>query len=118
MNRAWFVPVLVICRGGDGGLQFWNVVLLPHGASDRLLAHELWHVKQDIATAGLGPFLRLLVPGYKFRCEAAAYGESVRHGGDAARYARIMAENYGLDVSERQCLDAIERCAERGSLFA
>ncbi len=114
---AWFFPVLVIRWGGGWGRQFWNVVLLPHGASETLLRHELWHVKQDIVTCGLRPFLALLWPGFKFRCEAAAYAESVRHGGSLDRYARILSKQYGLGKSERECREAIERYLKSGRLL-
>jgi len=57
---------------------------------------------------------------YRFRIEAAAYGESVRIMGEdtADRYAAALAsDNYGLGKSHEDCRVQILKRSKDGRLF-
>lgn len=112
-------PPAIRLPSWDGwGHSFGPFVFLPNGGSERLLRHELWHVRQDYATFGLAPFLALLSKRFRYAREVAAYGESVRAGGDAKHYAKVLAgKHYAVGRTEAECWHAIAEAAERGKLF-
>lgn len=118
-KAAWFMPVLVLPSWNAWAHQFWLFVFMPKARKDdaALLAHELWHVKQDIATAFLGPVLRALSPQFKLRCESAAYGEAARKGHEIEPRAWALKDHYGGNITLSEARAMIEDCKASGALI-
>lgn len=82
------------------------------------MRRELFHVKQWYLTLGLMGFL-IRLRYFRFRFEAAAYGESLRYGGGAAlHYATALAsDHYDLGQTVDACLALILKREKDGRLF-
>ena len=71
-----------------------------------LIAHEKEHVRQWLTTLGLHSFLYLLSDQYKLWAEVEAYKIQATYYADDRRpmFARFIANDYNLDVSESEVL--------------
>ena len=75
-----------------------------------LLQHELMHVKQFWRTWGLFGIPYLLSRTRRFEYEVEAYREQLKYSpGREAVFARFLARNYDLDMTESQALAALTR---------
>ena len=90
------------------------ILIRPSHRWDRgLLEHERVHVAQFWRTLGLCGIGCLLSRRYRLRCEVDAYREQLRWASSpvaASRlFARFLAQNYDLRISEEQALAELGR---------
>jgi len=92
-----------------GYARAWFIRIRPKYRDDiGILEHEKIHVKQFWRTFGLYGLLYLCIKKYRLWSELKAYREQLKYppanGSDEYRrdYARAIATNYGLDVSEEE----------------
>lgn len=86
------------------------IFIRPDYRDDKgLLEHEKVHRRQWLGTLSLHSLLYLFVPDYKFRAEVEAYREQLKHYPDdrSKLFAGFIANDYGLDVTEQEALDAL-----------
>lgn len=76
-----------------------------------LYQHEMEHVKQWVFTLTLHSLLYLLVPRYTLWSEVRAYSVQAAYYEEdrRPRFARFIAENYGLKITEDEALAALLR---------
>jgi hypothetical protein len=75
-----------------------------------LLKHELVHVKQFWRSFGLFGIAYWLSKKKRFEYEVEAYREQLKYSpGREQRFAWFLANNYNLDVTEQQALEALTR---------
>lgn len=76
---------------------------------DGLLHHELTHVKQWYRTLFLHSLLYKFSLLYRLDSEVEAYKEQLKYYKDdrSKIFARFIATEYGLDVSEEEVLDEL-----------
>ena len=106
-------------KSKDGwGHQKGPVVFLPNSHSEALTYHEVFHVKQWYVTLGFMSLL-MLIRFFRFRFEAAAYGESLRRGGgDVFGYAKALAsKHYRLNKTPEECAVLIAKRKTDGRFF-
>lgn len=106
-------------KSKDGwGHQKGPIVQLPKSYGNELIHHEVFHVKQWYLTLGMVGLL-MLFRYFRFRFEAAAYGESLRRGGGSdVHYAKALAgPEYDIRQTEDACLALILKRKEDGRLF-
>jgi len=74
-----------------------------------LLAHERVHVKQYVRSFGLSGILYKLSKKHRYKYELEAFKRQVAVSGShtADHLASRLAENYGLDITKEQALEAI-----------
>jgi hypothetical protein len=100
-----FIP-----KGFAGATRGLLIFIRPTYRDDKgLLEHEKVHRRQWLRTLGLHSLLYLFVPDYKFRAEVEAYREQLKHYPDdrSQLFARYIANDYGLSVTEQEALDAL-----------
>jgi len=87
------------------------VLIRPSKRDDQgLLAHELMHVKQFWRSFGLFGIPYWLFKTKRFEYEVEAYREQLKYApGREQRFARFLARNYDLDITELQALAALTR---------
>jgi hypothetical protein len=96
---------------GFAGITYGPVILIHPDYKDDigLLAHEKEHVKQWFRTLGLHSFLYLLSDRYKLWAEVQAYRVQLKHSpGNEERFARFIAEKYGLDITIAEALELLK----------
>jgi hypothetical protein len=102
IHWAWCFPVLIVFRHGSvlGHCAYNFGFLVVMGRefrhSDDLIAHELTHTRQMIATLGAHSILYYCSMRYRFWSELHAYRASVRAGLSPEIAAHIMAHGYGF----------------------
>ena len=112
------LPVFYTKSPDNWGHQKGPVVQLPKKYGVALVQHELFHVKQWYLTLGLmGLLMRLRY--FRFRFEAAAYGESLRSAPSSADHyaAALASKHYDLGKSKAECLALILKRKKDGRLF-
>lgn len=87
------------------------VLIRPRCRDDQgLLQHELVHVRQFWRTFGLFGIPYWLSRTRRFEYEVEAYREQLKYSpGRQALFARHLARNYDLGITESQALAALTR---------
>jgi hypothetical protein len=85
------------------------VLIRPSRRDDQgLLAHELVHVRQFWRTFGLFGIAYWLSKTKRLAYEVEAYREQLKYSpGREQLFARFLANNYDLDITEQQALAAL-----------
>ena len=85
------------------------VLIRPRCRDDQgLLQHELVHVRQFWRTFGLFGIAYWLSKSRRFEYEVEAYREQLKYSpGRQALFARFLANNYDLNITEPQALAAL-----------
>ena len=86
------------------------IFIRPEYRGDRgLLEHEKVHRRQWLRTLGLHSLLYLFVEDYRLQAEVEAFREQAKHYPDdrMPRFARLLASNYRIDITEDEALDAL-----------
>lgn len=83
------------------------ILIRPEYKGDNgLLEHEKVHRRQWLRTFGLHSLLYIFVPDYRLEAEVEAFREQLKHYPDdrRQRFAELIAENYGLDITPDEAL--------------
>lgn len=100
-----FVP-----DGSAGCARGPLIFIRPEYADDRgLLEHEKIHVLQWLRTCGLHSLLYLCSKSYRLKSEVEAYRKQLNYCPDDKRalFAKFIAEDYRLSVSESEAFDLL-----------
>lgn len=104
------------------------IIINPKHTGDRgLIAHEQEHVKQYLMLFPLGallyPFIGLMcliacmfvcdllytfIPKFRLWSEIRAYKAQLKHGGDINYAAKVIAENYDLNITAAEALKKLQ----------
>ena len=100
-----FVP-----KGAAGCARGPIIFIRPEYRNDAgLLAHEKTHRAQWFLTFGLHSFLYLLAERYRLWSEVEAYKVQLEHSpGREDLFAKFIAEDYDLDITQAEALELLK----------
>ena len=98
---------------GVGGCANGPVIriLKKYRNDEGIYRHELVHVKQWFFTLSLHSLLYLIIPEYRLWSEVEAYKEQLKYYPDnrVHLFAKFIATNYGLIVTQEYALKLLRR---------
>ena len=99
-----------IPKGAAGCARGPIIFIRPEHWNDiGLREHEKVHRMQWVLTFGLHSILYLLFDFYKLQSEVEAYRVQLEHSpGREALFAKFIAEDYGLDITQAEAMELLK----------